>query len=70
MRARFTRVLLDEISSYLSFSVLTFKIERVIVSLDPDSRVWTLSLNGEVSCVAANASLREASVHVSGGKQI
>ena len=41
-----------------SFSVLTFEIDRVMVSADLDSRVWVLSLDGEVSCTVAYAFIR------------
>ena len=41
-----------------------------MVSLDLDSRVWTLSLDGEVLCAAAYASMGGSGVPVSWGKQI
>jgi len=41
-----------------SFSVLTSEIEGVVVSPDPNSRVWMSSLDGEVSYAAAYASIR------------
>ena len=53
------------LSFHSSFPFLAFEIEGIVVSLDPDSRVWTLSLDGEVSCVATYASIRGLDVPVS-----
>ena len=46
------------------------KIEKVVVSTDPDSLVWTCSLDGVVSYKSAYDSLSEVRSYVFWGKQI
>ncbi|KAK0584291.1 hypothetical protein LWI29_010574 [Acer saccharum] len=46
------------------------EIEKVVVSTDPDSLVWTCSLDGVVSCKSAYDSLSEVRSSVFWGKQI
>ena len=38
-------------------SSLASEIEGVVMSLDLDSRVWTLHFDGEVSCAVAHGSI-------------
>ncbi|KAK2643687.1 hypothetical protein Ddye_018882 [Dipteronia dyeriana] len=53
-----------------SYPDVTYEIENVVVSTDPDSLVWTCSLDGSVSCKSAYTSLSEVSSFVFWGKQI
>ncbi|KAK3221277.1 hypothetical protein Dsin_008302 [Dipteronia sinensis] len=49
---------------------LAFEIDRMVVSPDMDSLVWTCSLDGVVSCKAVYGSFSEARSSVSWGKKI
>ncbi|KAK0572334.1 hypothetical protein LWI29_030054 [Acer saccharum] len=53
-----------------SHPVVASEIEKVVVSTDPDSLVWTCSLDGVVSCKSAYDSLSEVGSSVFWGKQI
>ncbi|KAK0599983.1 hypothetical protein LWI29_010426 [Acer saccharum] len=53
-----------------SHPVVASEIEKVVVSTDPDSLVWTCSLDGVVSCKSAYDSLSEVRSSVFWGKQI
>ncbi|KAK0575059.1 hypothetical protein LWI29_033415 [Acer saccharum] len=53
-----------------SHPVVASEIEKVVVSTDPDSLVWTCSLDGVVSCKSAYDSLSEIGSSVFWGKQI